>query len=165
MRDAVQSYRQGGLDQHDCLIVALAAGRKAKVLNFDAKAAKRLGMELLRCVRLAQAAFTSLRATARIAVMDRATVLACLREQAPLLRERFGLRRIALFGSAARDELRADSDIDVLVDFIEPATMARYFGTQDALEALLGRPVDLVTSAGLKPRARAHLEHDLIDVT
>lgn len=48
MRDAVQSYRQGGLDQHDCLIVALAAGRKAKVLNFDAKAAKRLGMELLR---------------------------------------------------------------------------------------------------------------------
>jgi uncharacterized protein len=97
--------------------------------------------------------------------MDRATVLACLREQALRLRERFGVRRIALFGSAARDEMRADSDIDVLVDFVEPATMARFFGTQDALEALLGRPVDLVTSAGLKPRARAQLENDLIDVT
>jgi uncharacterized protein len=97
-------------------------------------------------------------------VMDRAAVLASLRAQAPLLREQFGLRRIALFGSAARDELRADSDIDVLVDFVEPATLARYFGTQDALEALLGRPVDLVTAAGLKPRARAQVERDLIDV-
>jgi predicted nucleotidyltransferase len=96
--------------------------------------------------------------------MDRSTVLENLRAQAPLLRAQFGLRRIALFGSAARDELRADSDIDVLVDFAEPPTMTRYFDTQDALEALLGRPVDLVTSAGLKPRARAQVERDLIDV-
>lgn len=48
VRDAVQRYRQGGVDLHDCLIVALAAARKARVLTFDAKAAKRLGMELLR---------------------------------------------------------------------------------------------------------------------
>jgi predicted nucleic acid-binding protein len=44
----VLRYRQGGVDLHDCLIVALAAARKARVLSFDAKAAKRLGMELLR---------------------------------------------------------------------------------------------------------------------
>lgn len=48
VREAVQRYRQGGVDLHDCLIVALAAARKARVLTFDAKAAKRLGMELLR---------------------------------------------------------------------------------------------------------------------
>jgi predicted nucleic-acid-binding protein len=48
VRDAVQRYRQGGVDLHDCLIVALAAARKARVLTFDAKAARRLGMELLR---------------------------------------------------------------------------------------------------------------------
>jgi predicted nucleic-acid-binding protein len=46
--DAVQRYRKGGVDLHDCLIVALAATRKARVLTFDAKAAKRLGMEVLR---------------------------------------------------------------------------------------------------------------------
>jgi uncharacterized protein len=57
--------------------------------------------------------------------MDRAVVLASLREQAPGLCRQFGLQRIAVFGSAARDELRADSDIDVLVDFIEPPAMAR----------------------------------------
>ena len=48
VRVAVQHYRQGGVDLHDCLIVALATARKARVLTFDAKAAKRLGMELLR---------------------------------------------------------------------------------------------------------------------
>lgn len=69
-----------------------------------------------------------------------------------------------MFGSAARDELRADSDIDVLVDFNDPPTMTGFFGTQDALEALLGRPVDLITVAGLKPRARVQVERDLIDV-
>ncbi len=45
---AVQRYRQRGVELHDCLIVALAAARKARVPTFDAKAAKRLGMELLR---------------------------------------------------------------------------------------------------------------------
>ncbi len=48
VRAAAQRYRQGGVDLHDCLIVALAEARKARVLTFDAKAAKRLGMELLR---------------------------------------------------------------------------------------------------------------------
>ena len=48
VRAAAQRYRKGDVDLHDCLIVALAATRKATVLTFDAKAAKRLGMELLR---------------------------------------------------------------------------------------------------------------------
>jgi len=47
VREAVRRYSQGGVDLHDCLIVALAAARKARVLTFDAKAAKRLGMDLL----------------------------------------------------------------------------------------------------------------------
>ena len=45
---AVQRYARGGVDLHDCLIVSLAAQRKARVVTFDAKAAKRLGMDLLR---------------------------------------------------------------------------------------------------------------------
>jgi predicted nucleic-acid-binding protein len=48
VRAALAQYSQGGVDLHDCLIVALADTRKARVLTFDAKAAKRLGMELLR---------------------------------------------------------------------------------------------------------------------
>ena len=97
--------------------------------------------------------------------MNRAHVLAILREQQPVLAERFHARDVGLFGSAARDELRADSDIDILVDFEGPTTFERYFGMKDHLEAALSRPVDLVTVTGLKPRARAHVERDLIRVS
>ena len=48
VRAAVQRYKKGGVDLHDCLIVSLAEQRMARVVTFDAKAAKRLGMELLR---------------------------------------------------------------------------------------------------------------------
>ena len=48
VKAAAQRYARGGVDLHDCLIVSLAAQRKAQVVTFDAKAAKRLGMQLLR---------------------------------------------------------------------------------------------------------------------
>lgn len=96
--------------------------------------------------------------------MNRASILSLLQGQRELISQRFGARQIALFGSAARDELRPDSDVDVLVDFDGPSTANGYFELKDHLEQLLGRPVDLVTSKGLKPRARLHVERDLIRV-
>lgn len=61
---------------------------------------------------------------------------------------RFGVRRLEVFGSAATGAFDpAHSDVDFLVDF-DPAghadRFAQYFGLKEALEALLGRPVDLV---------------------
>lgn len=47
VRAAMARYAQGDVDLHDCLIVSLAAQRKAAVLTFDRKASKRLGMQLL----------------------------------------------------------------------------------------------------------------------
>jgi uncharacterized protein len=96
--------------------------------------------------------------------MDRAQVIALLRQHAAALHQRFGASGVALFGSAARDELRPDSDIDILVEFDRPPTFDAYFGAKDYLEAALGRTVDLVTSGGLKPRARQRVEQDLVRV-
>ena len=96
--------------------------------------------------------------------MNRSAVLQLLNEHREQVRERFGAKRLALFGSAARDELRVDSDIDVLVEFDGPATFDGYFDLKTYLEQLLGRSVDLVTEKGLKPRARRHVEKDLIRV-
>ena len=48
VRRAFAHFSNGKTDLHDCLIVALAEQRNARVVTFDAKAAKRLGMELLR---------------------------------------------------------------------------------------------------------------------
>ncbi len=97
--------------------------------------------------------------------MDRAFILALLQQHRDVISTRFGAKHLALFGSAARDEMRPDSDIDVLVDFEGPATFDGYFALKDYLEGLLCRPVDLVTSKGLKPRARQHVERDLVRVS
>ena len=47
VRAAIVRFRKGDVDLHDCLIQSLAAQRGAKTVTFDAKASKRLGMELL----------------------------------------------------------------------------------------------------------------------
>lgn len=96
--------------------------------------------------------------------MDRTTLLALLTEHKPVLAERFGVQKQALFGSFARDTAREDSDVDVLVDFDGPATAKRYFGVQFYLEDLLGREIDLVTEDALRPRLRPYVERDAVNV-
>ncbi len=96
--------------------------------------------------------------------MNRAAVLSLLREHLPVLRERFGVQQLRLFGSMARDTAEADSDVDVLVGFDGPATAKRYFGVQFYLEDLLNRPVDLVTDKALRERLRPYVERDAIAV-
>ena len=96
--------------------------------------------------------------------MNRAMILDLLNQHSDELLKRFGARHFALFGSAARDELRVDSDIDVLVEFDGPATFDGYVGLKDYLEDLLGAKVDLATEAMIKPRLRRHIEKDLLRV-
>ncbi len=62
--------------------------------------------------------------------------------------QRFGVRRLEVFGSAARahDFEPGTSDVDFLVEFADnaPVGLHSFFGTKAALEQLLGRPVDLI---------------------
>ena len=87
--------------------------------------------------------------------------LACNR---PTLVARYGVERLALFGSTVRDAAQADSDSDILVSFSGPATSERYFGVQFFLEDLLGRPVDLVTDKALRPELRPFIEREAVRV-
>jgi predicted nucleotidyltransferase len=67
---------------------------------------------------------------------------------------RFGVRRLELFGSAAVGRDRpGESDLDFLVDFhpVLPGSYAdTYFGLLEGLEALFGRPIDLVVNSAVK---------------
>lgn len=69
---------------------------------------------------------------------------------------RFQVERLAMFGSAARGELRPDSDVDLLVEFRPEAEIGfiEYAGLMLALSELLGRKVDLVSKPALKPLLR-----------
>ncbi|MEW5828741.1 MAG: nucleotidyltransferase family protein [Chloroflexota bacterium] len=77
--------------------------------------------------------------------------------------DRFGVRALALFGSAARDKIRKGSDVDFLVQF-DKSTWANYIGLKFYLEELLGREVDLVTPKALKPATKPSIEKDLLYV-
>ena len=96
--------------------------------------------------------------------MNRAMILDLLNQHRDEFLNRFGAKHFALFGSAARDELRDDSDIDVLVEFDGPATFDGYVGLKVYLEELFGAKVDLATEAMIKPRLRRHIEKDLLRV-
>lgn len=96
--------------------------------------------------------------------MNCQTTLRLLAEHKPHLVRQFGVTKLALFGSTARDSETAGSDVDVLVAFDGPATSARYFGVQFYLEDLLGRPVDLVTDKALRPELRPFIEREAVDV-
>lgn len=96
--------------------------------------------------------------------MRRDAALDLLRAHKDEIVSRFGVKRLALFGSTARDEAREDSDVDVLVDFSEPATFRGYFGLKFCLEELMGREVDLVCDDSVRPRLKTHIERDAINV-
>jgi len=96
--------------------------------------------------------------------MNRARALELLTRSKSVLAARFGVTRLALFGSTARDAARAGSDIDILVAFDGPATSERYFGVQFYLEDLFGAPVDLVTEKALRPELRPFIEKEAVHV-
>lgn len=96
--------------------------------------------------------------------MNRQRALKLLSRSKPELKTRFGVIRLALFGSLARDTATTSSDVDVLVAFDGPATSKRYFGVQFYLEDLLGCPVDLVTEKALREELRPYIEQERIDV-
>ena len=75
---------------------------------------------------------------------------------------RLGARRLGLFGSFARDEARADSDVDLLVD-LDRHQFDRYMDLKIFLEDLLGRRVDLVLSDRIKPALREDILRGVID--
>ncbi|MCK4841617.1 MAG: nucleotidyltransferase family protein [Methylococcales bacterium] len=96
--------------------------------------------------------------------MNSKQTLEILTKIKPELAKRFGVTRLALFGSTVRDEARADSDIDIVVAFDGPATSKKYFGVQFLLEDELGQPVDLVTEKAMRPELKPFIEREAVNV-
>ncbi len=94
--------------------------------------------------------------------MGREEVVAILREHYEELVERFDVMSLKLFGSLAREEARAESDIDLLVDFGGPAGFDQYMGLLFHLEELLSTSVDLVTVRGLREELRPAIEREAV---
>jgi predicted nucleotidyltransferase len=75
-----------------------------------------------------------------------------------------GVIHAGVFGSVARGEQGADSDIDIIIDF-DPAaliTIFDYAGVKDDIAGLFEHPVDVIDHRGLKPELRKPVSHDLV---
>ena len=96
--------------------------------------------------------------------MDRSRALELLAQSKPVVVARYGVTRLALFGSTARNAAGSDSDLDVLVAFNGPATSERYFGVQFYLEDLFGCAIDLVTEKALRAELRPFVEKEAVHV-
>jgi hypothetical protein len=91
-------------------------------------------------------------------VRERHAPLAALirRRRAEILKtaERYGARNVRVFGSVLHGEDKPGSDLDLLVDFDAGRSLLDLIGLSQDLAAMLGRKVDVVTAAGLKPWVR-----------
>src|SRR5436190_2047372 len=74
-----------------------------------------------------------------------------LRQHLPDLAGKFGVRSLEVFGSFVRNENVAGSDVDILVTFERTPGLLRFIELENTLGDLLGRKVDLVLKAALKP--------------
>jgi predicted nucleotidyltransferase len=93
--------------------------------------------------------------------MTRDELLARLRAAKPLL-DGFGVARIGVFGSVARNAARADSDIDLLVEFrAGEAPGFGFFDLEEKLSSLLERPVQIASLDAMNAVVRASVLRDL----
>ena len=90
-------------------------------------------------------------------------VLNQLAAAAPAIRERFGVKRIGIFGSFARGDQTVQSDVDVLVELADGySTLRNFVGLADFLEELFSRKVDLLTIEGIDRYIRHRVEAEVI---
>ena len=87
-----------------------------------------------------------------------------LREHMPAFRAAYGVDTLQLFGSYARNEQRADSDLDLLVSFVRTPTLFDVVRLRSEVSALLGVPVDLTLRSTLRPGIARNISQDLLQV-
>jgi predicted nucleotidyltransferase len=95
---------------------------------------------------------------------DLQDIEAKLKENKDLLRERFKVKEIGIFGSFVRGEQKETSDLDILVDFEGRVGLFEIVRLERFLSETLGEKVDLVMKNSLKPRIGKHILREVVYV-
>lgn len=74
------------------------------------------------------------------------------------LKDKFNVKRVAIFGSTARRDNKKNSDIDIMVEFDEPIGFFAFIELENYLSKILGKKVDLTTKKALKPT----IKHEIL---
>jgi hypothetical protein len=89
--------------------------------------------------------------------MRRQNILKILAENRSEIGSRFGVASLSLFGSIARDEAATESDVDIIVTFVQTPGIFGFLELKEYLEKLLQCSVDLVTKNALKKQFREQI--------
>jgi predicted nucleotidyltransferase len=96
--------------------------------------------------------------------VTRDQVLAILRAHQKELKDRFGIEKLALFGSFARDEADESSDVDLTIMQMRKPSMWTIAEAMEYLRTILHRKVDLGTWKGIRAYYKRRIKSELIDV-
>lgn len=97
------------------------------------------------------------------AMKTKAEILRILEAQKPELVRRYGLKRLALFGSYAREDQHENSDVDVLVEIERPIGL-EFVELAERIEDAVGIRTEVVSRRAIKPRYWEVIKEELIDV-
>ncbi|MBN1499187.1 MAG: nucleotidyltransferase family protein [Spirochaetes bacterium] len=78
------------------------------------------------------------------------------------LYDKYKVTRLGVFGSFARGEEKPESDIDILVEFSEVPGMKDFFNTEEYLENLLKRKIDLVREKSIRSELKENIMSEVI---
>ncbi len=98
--------------------------------------------------------------------MTKQEIIKILSDKKEEWQEKFGIRRMGIFGSFSRNEETEESDLDVYVEFdIAKIDLKGYMSFIEELESLLGRKADVITKAGKEtiriPYIKESIDRDL----
>ncbi|HEY5220867.1 MAG TPA: nucleotidyltransferase family protein [Candidatus Paceibacterota bacterium] len=95
---------------------------------------------------------------------DSRKYLNIINENRSFLRDKYLVKEIGIFGSVARGEQTAVSDVDVLVEFSEPVGFFTFLDLESFLSKTFGKKVDLATKRALKPAVKDQILKDAVYV-
>lgn len=81
----------------------------------------------------------------------------------PEMEQRFFVNSIGLFGSVVRDDFKASSDIDIIVDFTKPVGI-EFVDLANFIESKLDKKIDLVSRNGVKKKYFEQIESQIVYV-
>jgi len=85
-------------------------------------------------------------------------------EHKEILKKKFKVKEIGIFGSYVRGEQKRDSDVDILVEFEETPTLLEFMELENYLTEILGVKVDLVMKRALKPTIKEFVLREVVYV-
>jgi len=91
-------------------------------------------------------------------------ILAILRQLQDEIRQKYRAEIVGVFGSYARDEARQHSDVDILVRFLEGASLFDLVGLAEFLEENLGIKVDIVSERAIRPELQERILSEVVRI-